>query len=99
MLRPGPPVHYTYDFGSSTELELRVLERRLGQPAREPVRLAARTAPPSIDCRRGHGAALNVCSSWGQPLCGKCSPKHDCGPEMLLPIVNSPRVGTCAYGR
>lgn len=22
---------------------------------------------------------------------------HDCGEEMLLPVINSPRVGTCAY--
>lgn len=98
VLKAGASADYVYDFGSSTELKLRVLEPRLGKPSREPVRLVARNTPPSISCKSGHGEAQNVCSSCGQPLCRKCSPKHRCGPEMLLPIVNSPRVGTCAYG-
>ena len=99
VLKPGASAHYVYDYGSSTELKLRALEPRLGKPAREPIRLVARNTPPSINCQSsGHGEALHICSSCGQPLCPKCSPKHRCGPEMLLPIVNSPRVGTCAYG-
>lgn len=97
-LRPGTLANYVYDFGSSTELELRVLTPRVGKPSGEPVLLVARNTPPSINCRSGHGEAQNVCSSCGQPLCRKCSSKHRCGPEALLPIVNSPRVGTCAYG-
>lgn len=98
VLGAGASADYVYDFGSSTELKLRVLQPRLHKPSREPVLLVARNTAPSIDCERGHGAAESVCSSCGQPLCLECSPRHRCGPEMLLPIVNSPRVGTCAYG-
>ena len=30
-------------------------------------------------------------------LCETCAVKHECGEEMLLPVVNSPRVGMCGY--
>lgn len=95
---PGATARYVYDFGSSTELRLRALAPRLGASARVPVRLVARNTAPSIQCSRGDGDALHVCAGCGDPVCGKCAPRHRCGPEMLLPVVNSPRVGTCAYG-
>jgi hypothetical protein len=98
VLEPGADARYVYDFGSSTELKLRVLAPRLGKPTRELVRLVARNTAPSIRCKRGHGDALHVCAGCGQPLCQACTPGHRCGSEMLLPVVNSPRVGTCAYG-
>ncbi len=98
VLEPGAGARYVYDFGSSTELKLRVLSPRLGTPTRELVRLVARNTAPSIRCKRGHGDALHICAICNQPLCQECGPGHRCGPEMLLPVVNSPRVGTCAYG-
>jgi len=98
VLEPGAAARYVYDFGSSTELKLRVLAPRLGKPAREQVRLVARNTAPSIRCKRGHGDALHICASCNKPLCQECAPGHRCGVEMLLPVVNSPRVGTCAYG-
>jgi hypothetical protein len=30
-------------------------------------------------------------------LCDECAVGHECGEEMLLPVVNSPRVGVCGY--
>lgn len=30
-------------------------------------------------------------------LCDKCGRIHECGEDMLLPVVNSPRVGMCGY--
>ena len=30
-------------------------------------------------------------------VCDECAPKHKCGEDMLLPVVNSPRVGMCGY--
>lgn len=30
-------------------------------------------------------------------LCDTCAESYECGEEMLLPVVNSPRVGMCAY--
>jgi hypothetical protein len=29
--------------------------------------------------------------------CGAHAPDHDCGEDMLLPVVNSPRMGVCGY--
>ena len=60
----------------------------------------ARNLPPKILCACGE-LATQVCgqcnydaTSW---LCKKCAAKHECGEEMFLPVVNSPRVGVCAY--
>jgi len=30
-------------------------------------------------------------------LCDKCAESHACETELLLPVVNSPRCGVCAY--
>ena len=30
-------------------------------------------------------------------LCDACARSHECGEEMLLPLVNSPRAGVCGY--
>lgn len=30
-------------------------------------------------------------------VCDECAPEHECEEEMFLPVVNSPRVGMCAY--
>jgi hypothetical protein len=63
--------------------------------------LLARNEPPLIKCAVCGEAAAWVCAEcvyddegW---LCAKCARNHECGEEMLLPVVNSPRVGVCAY--
>jgi hypothetical protein len=34
----------------------------------------------------------------GNPFfCAKCSEEHEDGEEMMLPVVNSPRMGECGY--
>ena len=46
--------------------------------------------------------ATSVCTvcvyEEGGWLCAECAKAHECGEEMLFPVVNSPRVGMCAYG-
>jgi hypothetical protein len=98
VLPPGAGGEYTYDFGSSTELKLRAMSVRRGKPSRELVRLVARNVPPQMSCKRGHGEAVGVCSICEKAVCEKCTEDHECGPEGVLPIVNSPRCGVCAYG-
>lgn len=92
---------HTYDYGSSTELILKVLsefsiEKNIKRPE-----ILARNQMPEIKCNKCDNLATNVCcdciyegSGW---LCDKCSTKHECGEDMLLPVVNSPRVGVCGY--
>ena len=102
VLRPGMKCLYEYDFGSTTELALKVIAERDGSGGREPVRLLARNAPPAITCHSCGKAASQVCMEcvfsgrgW---LCDACARKHKCEADFFLPVVNSPRVGTCAYG-
>ncbi len=98
VLRSGATARYVYDFGSSTELTVRALAPRPGAATKDLVHLVARNAPPAIRCKHGHGEALHICPECGEALCAACAPGHDCGDDILLPVVNSPRVGTCAYG-
>jgi hypothetical protein len=89
--------------GSTTELTLKVVEERLGAKAATPaIELLAQNIAPVIVCTEcGKEAAANVCSEcqydesgW---LCEACSEDHECGEDMLLTVVNSPRVGVCGY--
>lgn len=101
VLRSGMKFHYEYDFGSTTELALRVVSEREGEMKGRSVELLARNEPPAITCSSCGKRATSVCAEciWsdGGWLCDECAAKHECGEEMLLPVVNSPRVGVCAY--
>jgi hypothetical protein len=37
------------------------------------------------------------CRLCGQLISNPCAAKHECGEEMLLPVLNSPRAGVCGY--
>ncbi len=43
--------------------------------------------------------ASNICVECdeGGFCCVRHAKDHDCGEEMLLPVVNSPRMGVCGY--
>jgi len=87
---------YTYDFGSSTYLRGQVFASRQGKIGSEAVILARNNAPQFV-CTNCGATATAVCCECGNIYCAACLPKHECGDEMALPIVNSPRVGVCAY--
>lgn len=102
ILQPGMVFTYEYDYGSTTELRLKVLglwDRGTGGDA---VELLARNNAPQVACQQcGKQPATQICTDcqcrgrgW---LCEDCADKHECGSEMFLPVVNSPRVGVCAY--
>jgi hypothetical protein len=101
ILYPGLKFSYEYDFGSTTELALKVVSERIGRSEGGKVRLLARNEPPKILCDRCGKPATQVCAfciyseeAW---LCDDCLEKHQCGDEGFLPVVNSPRVGVCGY--
>ncbi|MHB8566954.1 MAG: IS1096 element passenger TnpR family protein [Nitrososphaerales archaeon] len=106
VLREGMKFSYEYDFGTTTSLDLKVVSTHhpswLSEKD-EKFELLARNDQPAIRCGDcGKGLATNGCSdciSEGEKgwLCDDCSEKHECGEEMLLPVVNSPRVGMCGY--
>jgi hypothetical protein len=102
LLSPGVQFSHEYDFGTTTELRLKVVSEREGEvKGKSSIQVLARNEPPTIPCNVCGKPATHVCSQciyegtgW---LCETCSEEHECGEEMLLPVVNSPRVGMCAY--
>lgn len=101
VFSPGQTCSYEYDYGTTTELKLKVIAEREAEARGKAIRVLARNTPPVIVCEECGKPATNVCSQcifdgkgW---LCDGCAEDHECGEEMLLPVVNSPRVGMCAY--
>ncbi len=89
---------YEYDFGSTTELRVRVLGSREGSGG--PVTLLARNLDPPLACVRCGAPATKVCMvcnsmepGW---LCAKCAKRHECE-DAINRVVNSPRCGVCGY--
>jgi hypothetical protein len=99
-LGAGDRLDYVYDFGSSTELLVRLLGG-VNASSKGAVRLAARNEPPMWPCDACGKAATAVCAQClyeGKGFCCAAhAPDHDCGENMLLPVVNSPRMGVCGY--
>jgi len=101
VLGTGMRFYHEYDFGTTTELTLKVVSEREGEAKGKSVQLLARNEAPLIKCELCKEAATQVCTQcvysgegW---LCDKCAGEHECGEEMYLPVVNSPRVGMCGY--
>jgi hypothetical protein len=101
VIAPGMKFEHIYDFGTSTVLSLKLVSARDGLAKGKAVRILARNEPPDIRCQSCGKPATNVCSQciydgkgW---LCDDCAKKHECGEDMLLPVVDSPRVGMCGY--
>ena len=131
ILNVGTIFEYTYDFGTSTELVLEVIDarvldregdvegsrtngqirakRRSGSKSKgriiPRVKLVARNDPLPFTCHACKKVtATNICtvcldeqSRKGASFCKACAGNHECGEDMTLPIVNSPRSGQCGY--
>ncbi|GAC1566316.1 MAG: hypothetical protein NVS3B14_07640 [Ktedonobacteraceae bacterium] len=103
VLKVGQNFRYEYDFGSTTELSLRVVGERVGvlEDKQDDVRILARNLPPEIKCISCGKPATKVAAGydyWGvveHAYCDVCSKKVN--EDAWLPMVNSPRVGVCAY--
>jgi hypothetical protein len=102
VLELGLKFSYEYDYGSTTELTLKVVARRDQRTPRGAVQLLARNVAPQVTCQRCTAQlATHICTecAWSGTgwLCEACAEAHKCGTEMCLPVVNSPRAGVCAY--
>lgn len=97
----GLEAHYEYDFGSTTDLDLKVLWEREGRLNKKGITVLSRNEPVGFKCADCGQTAKVVCAECGYEkdasYCGACAAKHECGEEMLLPVVNSPRMGVCGY--
>lgn len=102
VLDVGTKFFYEYDFASTTELELKVVALREQGTPKGAVQLLARNEPPQIICNEcAAQPATEICTecAWDGEgwFCEACLAEHECGDEMCLPVVNSPRVGVCGY--
>lgn len=101
LITPGMKIPYEYDFGTTTDLTIKVVAERAGQLRGKVIQMLARNDAPTMLCESCGAAAKKVCSvciwSGSGWVCNKCARKHKCGDEMFLPVVNSPRVGMCGY--
>lgn len=105
VLQKGMTFTYEYDFGSSTDLTIKVQDYRVSYWKKDKLTILSRNNPPELLCDICHekpAAFVNAVNM--QLLC------EDCGipeseemeaieeiEEMLLPVCNSPRMGVCAY--
>ena len=87
---------HEYDFGTTTELALRVLSIRKGA-IDETIRILARNHPPVFVCENCKKIATLICQACLEDYCDDCIKKHECGEDYVMPIVNSPRTGVCGY--
>ena len=92
----GDVLLYEYDFGSTTEIVLTVVDEISRVKQKEKVRLLARNTPHEEKCCRCDAPATVVNVWESEVLCDKCA--EDVEDEAaLLKIVNSPRSGECGY--
>ncbi|MDR3164700.1 MAG: hypothetical protein LBU13_03900 [Synergistaceae bacterium] len=96
LLYIGDILQYEYDFGSTTEILVTVVDN-LSRPAqKEKVRLLARNVPALEKCVKCGAPATQIHAWEGGMFCDKCASNAK-NNEAFLPIVNSPRCGECGY--
>lgn len=102
---PGMVVRHIYDFGTSSETDIRVLGVRQGKPlTKHPLTLLARNLLPEYLCQECSQPATWLCMECmyedERPgtLCDKHAKEHP-HEEYGEPteIINSPRLGMCGY--
>lgn len=99
VLRPGMKFTHEYDYGSTTRVSLCVVGVRRTKVTSPGVTLLARNVPPAWQCSVCGGRATKILASGSgfdleALFCDACA---EGGEDEYLPVVNSPRVGTCAY--
>jgi hypothetical protein len=100
-LKPGVVFSHRYDFGSTTDLALRVAGEYTAPALPGTLKLLARNEPPAIPCSACANPATQLCLQCVEDgtggFCEACASQHDCGEEMVVPLINSPRTGVCGY--
>lgn len=106
LLDEGMEFSYIYDFGSSTELNIKVTNHRTGKYREEEIKIMARNNPAVYICQRcGKPAEFLTfdMENWMEAYwCGECLEKAFNEYElddsvMVYQICNSPRMGVCGY--
>ncbi len=102
VLEKGLAFRHEYDFGSTTRLKIKVAEDYRAAQRRQKIVLFARNREPMYKCVACGKPARWVDQSDWHPVPGSCFCDGCIGlledPELVLPLVNSPRCGVCGYG-
>ena len=101
---PGVTLVHTYDFGNSSYTFVRHAASRVAAPLTDqPVKLLARNLPPEFPCGECGKPSEFLCmhcvmdkNTW-VTLCAAHARKKPHDKRDPAPLVNSPRVGLCAY--
>jgi hypothetical protein len=100
-LKQGVVFTHQYDFGTTTDLALRVAGEYPLPALPGALKLLARNEPPAFPCSVCAKPATQICQQCAESgdgdFCDACARKHDCGEETLVHLANSPRVGVCGY--
>ena len=102
VLKKGMTFDYEYDFGSTTELMITVVNYRIGIDRKEKLVILSRNNPIELVCDKcGKKPAAYMCAKYDyetiEYLCEDCAKTHECEEEMLFDVCNSPRMGVCGY--
>jgi hypothetical protein len=99
LLRPGMKFSHEYDFGTPTELRLKIADLLLVDSS-SPVDVVGMNTKPVMICDDCGKPAEFHYVEWGEEknLCRSCSENEEEYDErMFHPICNSPRTGVCGY--
>ncbi len=109
VLRPGLQLTHEYDFGSTTELRIKVISEHEAQMKGQDIQVLARNNPPVMICSKCDQPATQLCiecltesededeAENAGLYCEAHAEEDEKHEEMFLPVVNSPRMGVCAY--
>jgi len=106
VFKKGLVLDYEYDFGSTTALNITVVDEYFVK-AEKKVVLLSRNEPIPISCVTCKKApATQICTACmyneDAEFCDKCAKKHakacdEFDEYASMPVVNSPRMGVCGY--
>lgn len=98
VLSVGKTFSYEYDFGTTTELKLKVVGERQGSRPAKGVHVLARNYAPTFTCVEC-GQPARWIYTWGEykAYCNAHAKEHKDWEDGFLPVVNSPRAGDCGY--
>lgn len=103
VINVGTKFFYTYDFGSSTDLNLNVLDIIKGTLNEEKIAILARNILPDVLCKLCEKkistyACMECLMEEDESVyCTDCKDDHECDEDEMVSIVNSPRFGVCGY--
>jgi hypothetical protein len=105
VFKPGVTLIHQYDFGTTSETQVKVVAERKGKAtSTRPIALMARNLPSEERCIECAAPAEWLCMEclyeddvWGT-LCDGHAEEHPHDDyDGLFPLVNSPRMGMCGY--